>query len=322
MARAWRIEYEGALYHVLSRGNERRDIFWDDDDHRMFLTGLAEAGERFALDVFAYLLMGNHYHLLLRTRRANLSKAMQWLGVSYTTRFNSKQSRSGHLFQGRFKSMLVQNDAYLLHLSYYIHRNPLRAGMVERLADYRWSSYRAYAYEKRAPEWLNTEVILSQLVNAGDRHHVYRKNAQKYAKEESRLWENLRHGFILGSERFVESIKARYLPETPHKEVPHQKSLARDVDVERILLQAAKQLGCDVEKFRSGGRVLPQRSLERDLLLYLIRQMGVLTDQKLGGMFGLGYSAVSRRAAVFKAKLQENKALQRKFSQLKSITKP
>jgi len=176
MARAWRIEYEGALYHVLSRGNERRDIFLDDDDRRMFLTGLAEAGERFALDVFGYVLMGNHYHLLLRTRRANLSKAMQWLGLSYTTRFNFKHSRSGHLFQGRFKSMLVENDAYLLQLSYYIHRNPLRAGMVERLADYRWSSYRAYAYGKRVPEWLNTEVILSQLVNAGDRHQAYRKN--------------------------------------------------------------------------------------------------------------------------------------------------
>ena len=174
----------------------------DDDDRRLFLTGLAEAGERFALDVFAYVLMGNHYHLLLRTRRANLSKAMQWLGLRYTTRFNFKHSRSGHLFQGRFKSMLIQNDAYLLQLSYYIHRNPLRAGMVERLGDYRWSSYRAYAYEKRAPEWLNTEVILSQLANAGARHQTYRRNAQKYAEEEGRLWEDLRHGFISGLRGF------------------------------------------------------------------------------------------------------------------------
>jgi putative transposase len=321
MARAWRIEYEGALYHVLSRGNERRGIFLDDDDRRLFLAGLAEAGERFAVDVFAYVLMDNHYHLLLRTRRANLSKAMQWVGLSYTTRFNFKQSRSGHLFQGRFKSMLVQNDAYLLQLSYYIHRNPLRAGMVERLADYCWSSYRAYAYEKRAPEWLNTELILSQLGNAGIRHQVYRENAQKYAKEEGRLWEDLRHGFILGSERFVESIKADYLPEAPHKEIPQQKSLAKDVDVERALSQAATLLGCDVEEFRRGGRVSPQRSLERDLLLYVIRQMGVLTDHQLGGMFGLGYSAVSRRAGLFKAKLQENRALQRKYGQLKSKIK-
>jgi putative transposase len=321
MARAWRIEYEGALYHVLSRGNERRDIFFDDEDRTLFLIGLSEAGERFAVDVLAYVLMGNHYHLLLRTRRANLSKAMQWLGLSYTTRFNFKQSRSGHLFQGRFKSMLVQNDAYLLQLSYYIHRNPLRAGMVERLADYRWSSYPAYAYENRAPEWLNTEVILSQLVSAGDRHHAYRKNAQKYAEEEGRLWEDLRHGFILGSERFVKTIKARYLPDAPHQEVPQQKRVSKDVDVERVLSEAANLLGYDVEEFRRGGRVSPSRSLDRDLLLYLIRQMGVLTDHQLGGLFGLGYSAVSRRAGIFKAKLQENRALQRKFGRLKSIIK-
>ena len=193
--------------------------------------------------------------------------------------------------------------------------------MVARLADYRWSSYPAYAYEKRAPEWLNTEVILSQLVNAGDRHQAYRRNAQKYAEEEGRLWEDLRHGFILGSERFVKTIKERYLPDAPHPEVPQQKRVAKDVDVEKALSQAAKLLGCDVEEFRNGGRVSPQRSLERDLLLYLIRQMGVLTDHQLGGMFGLGYSAVSRRAGIFKAKLQENSALQRKYGHLKSKIK-
>ena len=132
MSRAWRIEYPGALYHVLSRGNERRDIFVDDDDRCMFLDTLGEMVERFELDIAAYVLMGNHYHLLLRTHRANLSKSMQWFGVTYTNRFNSLNSHSGHLFQGRFKSMIVQNDAYLLRLSYYIHRNPVRAGMVER----------------------------------------------------------------------------------------------------------------------------------------------------------------------------------------------
>jgi len=189
------------------------------------------------------------------------------------------------------------------------------------IADYRWSSYLAYAYENCAQEWLNTEVILSQLVNAGDRHQAYRRNAQKYAEEEGRLWEDLRHGFILGSERFVKTIKARYLPDAPHQEVPQQKRVAKDVNVERVLSQAAKLLGCDVEEFRRGGRVSPSRSLDRDLLLYLIRQMGVLTDPQLGGMFGLGYSAVSRRAGVFKAKFQENRALQRKFDQLKSIIK-
>jgi putative transposase len=181
MARAWRIEFEGALYHVVSRGNERRDIFFSDDDRRLFLDTLGEMAQRFEMELFAYVLMNNHYHLLLSTRRANLSRAMQWFGVTYTNRFNAINSRIGHLFQGRFKSMLVQNDAYLMRLSLYIHRNPLRAGIVNRLVDYRWSSYRSYAYGKKAPEWLNTERILCLLQNVRDRHAAYREQTQRYS---------------------------------------------------------------------------------------------------------------------------------------------
>lgn len=321
MARAWRVEYEGAFYHVLSRGNERRDIFRDDADRTIFLNTVAEAAERFSLDVFAYVLMGNHYHLLLRTRRANLSKAMQWLGVSYTTRFNRRHSRSGHLFQGRFKSMLVQNDAYLLQLSLYIHRNPLRAGLVERLVDYRWSSYRAYAYGKQPPPWLNVELILSRAANTGDRNKAYRQSVQRYATEEGQIWENLRHGFLLGSQRFVENIKERYLPDVAHKEVPQQKRVAKDVDVKTVLTQAAAILDCDPAEFQSGVRVPPHRSQKRDLLLYLIRQLGILTDPQIGEMFGLGYSAVSRRASIVKSRLLEDSALQQSYSKLKSIIK-
>jgi REP element-mobilizing transposase RayT len=161
MARQWRIEYPGALYHVLSRGNGRRDIFLSDDDWSLFLSLLEELSDRFDIEIFAYVLMGNHYHILLRTLNANLSKAMQWFGTAYTRKFNISNHQSGHLFQGRFKSILVENDAYLLRLSCYIHRNPLRAGMVERLSEYRWSSYRYYAYKTKAPDWLKTKLILS-----------------------------------------------------------------------------------------------------------------------------------------------------------------
>ena len=137
MGRAWRIEYDGALYHILSRGNEQKDIFYDDQDRLLFLSAIGEMSERFEIDVFAYVLMDNHYHLLLKTNRANLSKSMQWLGVTYTRRSNLRHFRSGHLFQGRFNSIIVQNGAYLMRLSCYIHRNPLIAGIVKRLADYR-----------------------------------------------------------------------------------------------------------------------------------------------------------------------------------------
>ena len=136
------------------------EIFLDDDDRADFIKALGEMSERFEISVFAYVFMNNHYHLLLQTRRANLSKSMQWLGTTYTRRFNLRHHRSGHLFQGRYKSFLIENEAYLFQLSCYIHRNPLRAGLNDRLADYPWSSYRVYAYRQKPPSWLETDLIL------------------------------------------------------------------------------------------------------------------------------------------------------------------
>ena len=122
----------------------------------MFLTLLQEVSERYGIHIFAYVLMGTHYHLLIKTPQANLSKAMQWFGTAYARRFHIHNRTSGHLFHGRYKSILVENDAYLLRLSCYIHRNPLRAGLVNRLVDYPWSSYTYYGYKKKPPVWLDT----------------------------------------------------------------------------------------------------------------------------------------------------------------------
>jgi REP element-mobilizing transposase RayT len=321
MARAWRIEYEGALYHVLSRGNERQNIVTNDDDRNLFLNTVGEMGERFEIDIFAYVLMNNHYHLLFRTNRANLCRSMQWFGATYTKRFNLRHSRSGHLFQGRYKNMLVQNDAYLLQLSYYIHRNPLRAGMVKRVADYKWSSYRTYAYGKSHQNWLNEAVILLQFTNVKDKHLAYRESIQKYSKEEQRTWEDLRHGIFVGTETFVKKIKKRYLPDIPHTELPHQKLVTKSVNLDRVLSQAAGILKCDMELCRKSGRISKSSTLDRDLLIYTVWQLGVATNQQIGEKFGLTYSSVSQRARVIKEKLHKDKALAKKYQHFKSLMK-
>ena len=321
MARAWRIEYEGALYHILSRGNEKQDIVLTDDDRKLFLATAGEMAERFDIDLFAYVLMDNHYHLLLRTNRANLCKSMQWFGATYTKRFNLRHNRSGHLFQGRFKNMLVQNDAYLLQLSYYIHRNPLRAGMVKRLADYKWSSYRAYAYGQSHRNWLNRKVILSQFTNVKDQQHAYRDNIQKYSKKEQRVWEDLRHGIFIGTEKFVKKIKKRYLPDMPHAELPHQKQVIKDVNIEKVISKAAGILNCDMNICRESARVSKAVKTDRDLLIYIAWQSGVVTNQEIGEKFGLTYSAVSQRVRVIKEMLITDKALERKYRRLKSLIK-
>jgi len=321
MARAWRIEYEGALYHVLSRGNQGQNIFVDDKDRRLFLKTVAEMSERFEIDIFAFVLMDNHYHLMLRTNQANLSKSMQWFGATYTKRFNVGHSRTGHLFQGRFKNMLVQNDAYMLQLSYYIHRNPIRAGMSKRLSDCRWSSYKDYAYGRKLHRWLNTEVLLSQFINVPDKHKAYREYAQKYSKEEQRIWEDLRHGMFVGTDRFVEQIKIRYLTNKPHEEIPHQKRVIKDIDPEALIVQTAKKLKADLIRYQKSSRISKEDKVDRDLLIYLIWQSGVATNRQIGEKFGLTYSAVSRRVGIFKEMLRKDRAVQKRYNRIKSQIK-
>lgn len=317
MARAWRIEFEGAYYHILSRGNERRDIFLCEEDRSLFLDTIGELAERFEIDLFSYVLMPNHYHLLLRTRRANLSRAMQWFAGTYTRRFNNRNGRSGHLFQGRFKSMLVENDAYLLQLSCYIHRNPLRAGLVQRLVDYRWSSYRAYAYGQKPADWLATGLILKQF-DVSNPHQAYREKVQSYAREEERLWEDLRHGLMLGSRKFVDSIRERFLPSEPAPGVPQQLRLAGDKDIHGLLKSAADWLGCDLTRLSAARRVPGGEKDKRDVLIYWVWRAGHLTNEQVGKLFGLSFSAVSHNVAAVKRKLESDKSLRALVSQLNS----
>ena len=318
MGRAWRIEYKGALYHVLSRGNERKAIFYDDQDRVLFLKTLGEMSERFEIDVFVYVLMDNHYHLLFKTHRANLSKSMQWLGVTYTRRFNLRHCRSGHLFQGRFKSLIVQNNGYLMQLSCYIHRNPLRAGIVRRLVDYRWSSYKVYAYGAKAHEWLITKPIFSQLTGK-DKPKVYREKVQRYAKEEQKLWEDLRHGLVMGSKKFVEKIRRTHLPEKLHKEIPQQRYLSKDIDIEAKLKAAAQILDCDLEAFRQMPRVTKAAKDNRDILVLSAWKTGLLSNDEIGRLFGMTYSSVSHIIKSIKMRMEQNSGLSNRFNQINSL---
>ncbi len=321
MSRAWRIEYEGALYHLLSRGNEGNDIFVDERDRDRFLDTIEEMSQRFEIDVFAYVLMSNHYHLMIRTRRANLKKAMHWFGTTYTQRFNRRHLRSGHLFQGRYKSIVVQNEAYLLQLSYYFHRNPLRAGLVKRLADYRWSSYKVYAYDRKSPTWLSTDLILSQFEGEQDRYKSYRVKVQKYAREESRLFEDLRHGLIVGSKQFAEKIRNKYLPSRLDAAMPQQSRLAATVELQSLLVKAEKKLNCNLKDFVQAGRLSGAKKDKRDVLLYFIWHAGQLGNEQIGNLFGISYSAVSHIVSSFKIRLKKEQKLQAKFRQINSLFK-
>ena len=318
MSRPWRIEYEGALYHLMSRGNEGGDIFIDKKDRANFLDTIGEMSERYDFDIFAYVLMDNHYHLLVRSRLANLKRAMQWFGTTYTQRFNRRHYRSGHLFQGRYKSIIVQNDAYLLQLSYYIHRNPVRAGIVKRLADYRWSSYRVYAYGRKTPEWLSTDLILSQFEGESDRQKSYREKVQKYAQEEGRLIENIRHNLILGTKKFADKICKKYLPSKTDSAIPQQRQISKDFNTADFLKEAEKMFNCDLKRFVKARRLSGADKDTRDLLLYYLWRVGQLTNVQIGEQFGLSYSAVSHAVRSIKAKLKNDRLLRASYDRLYS----
>ncbi len=160
MARSLRIEYPGALYHLTARGNRGEAIYLDDGDRRAFLDILGEVIEHFGWLCHGYCLMDNHYHLLIETPEANLSRGMRQLNGVYTQRLNRAHGRVGHVFQGRYKALLVERDAYLLELARYLVLNPVRAGLRKRAEDWPWSSYRATAGMATAPDWLTTDWLI------------------------------------------------------------------------------------------------------------------------------------------------------------------
>ena len=304
----------------MSRGNGGQSIFVSDQDRFTFLSLLELLTERFNIEIHAFVLMSNHYHLLVKTIEANLSKAMQWFGTTYTRRFNMANNHSGHLFQGRYKSIIVQNDAYLMLLSCYIHRNPLRAGIVERLADYPWSSYLYYAYKKDSPPWLHTESIFSQL-KGNDQQRAYRTKTQNYADEDCSIWEDVKHGLIYGSQDFVTKIKNRFLGENIKTELPQHNSMLREYEPEALLRRAAKILNFDIASAHEAKKISSVDKDNRDLLIYLLWRVGHLSNRAIGEYFGLTHSSISRRVKMISDRLSIDSELGEKYHALKSIIK-
>ena len=205
MARQLRIEYEGALYHVTSRGNAREKVFFTHSDREAFLEILNQVVERYGWVCHAYCLMTNHYHLLIETPNTNLSRGMRHLNGVYTQWVNRQMKRTGHLFQGRFKSILVEKESHLLELARYIVLNPVRAKMVRSARDWRWSSYRATAGQAAAPSFLTIGWILSQFGDTPSRATAaYRRFVQQ--GKGVRIWDELQRGSLLGTEGFVNQI--------------------------------------------------------------------------------------------------------------------
>ncbi len=220
MARPLRLELSGGIYHVTSRGDGREDIYLNDEDREAWLEILGQVCERFHWICHAWCQMTNHYHLLIETPEANLAQGMRQLNGVYTQRFNRAHERCGHVFQGRYKAILVERDNYLLELARYIVLNPLRAKMIKRLEDWPWSSFPATCGLAPVPQWLQTDWILAQF---GVRRSSAIAKYVAFVHEGARLpsvWSKLQGQVFLGSEDFVSRMQTHIAASPTVKEIP------------------------------------------------------------------------------------------------------
>lgn len=312
MSRPLRIEYPGAFYHVTSRGNEQKVIFKSQKDREKFLAYLESAVTRYGAVIHAYCLMSNHVHLLLETPGGNLSQIMRHINGAYTTYFNVKRKRAGHLFQGRYKAILVEADEYATELSRYLHLNPVRAGMTSRPEDYQWSSYCCYVGLNKAPDWLTVDFILGYFGgnNPGARN-IYRHFVEDLLdKEYDSPLEQVIASTILGRPEFVSEISARTLGETQDvRNVPAMKELAIRPSIDDIIARAQKE------------PVDPK--LLRNISIYCCQQFSGAKLRDIGAYFGISDAAVSqasRRLTLKCEKDQELKKVVRRLEEeLKSV---
>ncbi len=276
MARPLRIEYEGVVYHVTSRGNGGQDIYVDDEDRHVFLEVLVDVVERFNWTCHAYCLMSNHFHLLIETLDANLSRGMRHLNGVYTQGFNRRHGRVGHVLQGRFKSILLEKESHLLELARYIVLNPVRGKMVRSARDWPWSSYRATAGQQEPLPFLTMKWILAQF---GDKRKTATEHYRRFVRagRDVAVWDELRGGVLLGSDGFVEEMSPRLRDSALQREIPRHERLVSRPSLDEILAK------CDTKAMRN----------ER---IYEATRIHEYTLSELQDYLGLHYSTISRIA--------------------------
>ena len=275
MTRPLRIEYPGAIYHVTSRGNARRKIFLDDEDRETFISTLAWVVERFGWNCHAYCLMDNHFHLIIETPDANLSRGMRQLNGVYTQRFNRRHRKVGHLFQGRFKGILVERDSYLLELARYVVLNPLRAKMCKVLDDYLWSSYRPTMGLDPVPSGLSVDWLLGQFAKT---RPVARQRYAAFVQAgigQPSPWRELKGQVLLGSQAFIEKVTPQLKARESVIEIPKRQR--------RVHRPALKELLANVKNKDDRNRAMTRA--------YLVHGY---TLAEISREVGLHYATISR----------------------------
>jgi putative transposase len=315
MARPLRIEYKGAFYHVTSRGNERKEIFRRLEDYERFKHYLSEAQDKYDYLLHGYVLMTNHYHLILETKKANLHQIMHYLNGSYTTYFNLENGRSGHLFQGRYKGVVIEVDNYLLELSRYIHLNPVRADLVKRPEEYAHSSYRFFIGLGKKKEKIVTRDRIWGMISGDRRRAVqkYKRYVEEGMKKENRdPLKSIYGGAILGSGEFIqEMLEKGEVKNLKREEISCRRQLKAKKGLEDLIVEVSSHFNAQQNK------VFEEKGIMRDIAIYFGRKYTGLTNREIGERFGgLSYSGVTRVSQRLDEKMAKDKSLRRQVEEI------
>jgi putative transposase len=332
MARPLRIEYPGAVYHVLSRGVGRRDIFHKDQDYHTFLVKLSESADDFRVKVRSYCLMKNHFHLYVQTKEANLSRFMQSLLTSYAVIKNRRDRRTGPVFQGRFKGHLVEEDGYGNVLSRYIHLNPVRVKQVKSLPvderqkalrEYPWSSYGALIGQRECPDWLARDAALQTW---GETLKEKQKNYMEHVeqgllREVDNPFEAAAAQVIIGSEDFVDKIRRLYLEVSDKVNIRRDQTQAVKLRTWVSLDEIAGLVAGDYKCKASSLRARYQRGNEgRQVLLYLASRFcrGRYTLVEISDYLNISVGGLTAGRAVFRQRLADSRKLHQRVDRLEA----
>lgn len=238
MSRPLRIEYPGAVYHITSRGNEKKAVFKDDQDRETFLKILAHVNKRYHWLCHSYCLMDNHYHLMIETPDGNLALGMRQLNGVYTQAYNKRRNRTGHLFQGRYKAILIQKDSHLLEVCRYVVLNPVRAGMMEKPDDWTWSSFQATAGKNPRHPCLTTDWVLGQFSRTRAKAEKEYRQFVNWGIGQETIWNEVKGQAILGEDVFVDSLVAHLKKNKDIPEIPKSQRYANRPALDKIFSES------------------------------------------------------------------------------------
>ena len=315
MSRPLRIQYPDAWYHVMNRGRRGENIFISKEDYWSFVDLLKELSEVFNVNIAAYCLMPNHYHLLVQTPDANLSRSMRQLNGIYTQRYNRRHGCDGQLFRGRYKSILVESDSYALELVRYIHRNPLDSGLVDNLQKYPWSTHKIYLSDAKKWKWVYTDYILKLFSKTKPESvKLYKQFVSKETPEGiNRIFARRNQPSILGDKSFIEKIKEKYFHPKYFDEIPESRSLAPDTD-------KIKSVVCDFYNIEDADLYLTRRghfNEPRNVAVYLMRHLRNDTLNQVGEQFGIKkYSTVSSIIERVKSEMNIRKGFKKRVKDI------